>query len=135
MPSPQHLPLSLRLALCFAGLSGLWSVGMGAAASHALVGVMAAEDIARVDKAVTYQFYHTLALVLTVLLHSLFPHRIWRISAMLFVLGILGFSGALYWRAFFGASGISALAPYGGLSWMAGWLSLAVGSFLVHRSK
>lgn len=126
---------SMRAALSFAGISGVWCVAMGAAASHALAGHMSAEDLLRVEKAVSYQFYHTLALLAAVLLNDHYPHRILRMAAMLFALGIIGFCGSLYLRVFFPDAGIPGFAPLGGIAWMVGWFLLGVSGWLVQRSK
>lgn len=110
-----------RWIFIVAGISGFLAVLAGAAAAHWLVGSLAAEDIARIDKAATYQMYHTLALLIL----AQMPKR-FRLPACLFTLGILLFSGSLYLYAFTHLKLLVYLTPLGGLSFMAGWLSISI---------
>lgn len=55
--------------------------------------------------------------------------RILIVSAALFTLGILLFSGSLYILALTGIGIFGAIAPVGGISLMAGWASLAFAAF------
>lgn len=132
MPNSHICPRFFACAMVFAGLSGLMAVGMGAVASHALTDPLA---VMRVEKASAFQFYHTFALLFAVVLDHLRQHRVWRMAAMLFVIGILAFSGSLYLAAFGVIGSATAVAPIGGIAWMLGWLMLAAGGVIVRRSK
>jgi len=84
------------------------------------------------EKGVTYQFYHSFALILAGILYSAFPFKAIRLSYVFFVLGILCFSGSLYAMVLanikggsIGAAGI--ITPIGGLFFILGWLSLLAG--------
>jgi len=132
MPNSHKSNGFFASALIFAGLSGFVAVAMGAVASHALTDALA---ISRVEKASAFQFYHTFALLFAVVLDQLRQHRVWRMTAMLFALGILLFSVALYLAAFGIIGSATAVAPFGGVAWMLGWVMLAVGGVMVRRSK
>ena len=47
-------------------------------------------------------------------------------SAILFLIGIMLFSGSLYASAFTAGATPTLLAPYGGMSFMLGWLALGI---------
>jgi len=50
-----------------------------------------------------------------------------RAAGWLFVAGTVIFSGSLYLLALTGARGFGAITPLGGLAFLAGWASLALG--------
>ena len=79
---------------------------------------------------VQYQFYHSLALILTGLLYRQKNNRHVKNAGLLFILGIILFSGSLYFitmgylmRRNFGFAG--AITPLGGISFIIGWILLA----------
>lgn len=117
-------PRFFALALAFAGVSACVAVGMGAVASHTLTDALA---ISRVEKASAFQFYHTFALLIAVVLNHIRPSRLWRMAALLFGIGIFAFCGALYLAAFGVLASATTIAPFGGTAWMLGWLVLAAG--------
>lgn len=132
MPNSHTFSAFSAVAIVFAGGSGVIAVAMGAVASHALTDALA---ISRVDKASAFQFYHTFALIFAVVLDTLRQCRIWRMAAMMFMLGIVAFSGSIYLAAFGVLGSATAVAPLGGFAWMLGWLLLATGGVIVRRSK
>ena len=86
---------------------------------------------------VEYQFYHALALILTGLLYRQKNNRHVKNAGLLFIIGIILFSGSLYFitigylmRRNFSFAG--ALTPLGGISFLIGWILLAV-NFNKHR--
>ncbi len=50
-------------------------------------------------------------------------------AARLWCLGIVLFSGSLYWLALGGPRWLGPVTPFGGVALMAGWLLLAVAAF------
>lgn len=115
-----------RIMWIFAALSGAMAVVMGAASAHWLANSMDAAALARIDKAAAYQIYHSLALLAVVALHRQMPQRALRVAGLLFMLGVLCFSGSLYLYSFVPWRGLMLVTPLGGLSWIAAWLTLAV---------
>ena len=81
---------------------------------------------------VTYQMYHALGLVAVGLLVQTRPGKALQISAWLFLLGILLFSGSLYVISLLGPNwqGVrwGLVAPFGGVSYILGWLAFAIGA-------
>jgi uncharacterized membrane protein YgdD (TMEM256/DUF423 family) len=110
--------VALRVA---AGL-GLLAVSLGAFGAHGLKDLLARNDTAAIwEKAVFYHFIHA---VMLFLLAGRAPLRAgpW----LSFLAGILIFSGSLYLLAVTNARWLGAITPLGGVSFLAGWLWLAV---------
>ncbi|TAN53884.1 MAG: DUF423 domain-containing protein [Methylococcaceae bacterium] len=116
-----------RFFLIACALSGFLSTLMGAVGVHLLRGQLD-EHLTQVFQiAVQYHFWHTLALGLVALLARQYPTSRWLCwSGCAFLLGIVLFSGGLYGLTAGGWAASAKLAPLGGMSFMAGWLLLAV---------
>ncbi|MBS1614995.1 MAG: DUF423 domain-containing protein [Bacteroidetes bacterium] len=114
------------LAGCFfAGLA----VVLGAFGAHALKAQLDPQQLAIYEKGVTYQFYHSLALLAVGILFSSIPVAGLRWASWLFVAGIILFSGSLYLLAILLSKGVSIgpagiITPIGGLCFISGWLLL-----------
>ena len=106
------------------GFAGLIAVGIGAYGAHAAGFDSVAQD--RFASALLYHLVHLGALGGSLLLSGQKPSSLATASGCLFLLGILLFSGSLYASAFSGGATTTALAPYGGVSFMLGWLTLGV---------
>lgn len=115
----------MRLWLLLGALNGLLAVAMGAAGAHAAADPGA---IVWIEKAARYQMYHALAIVVVALLVDRRPSPLLHLSAAVFVLGVILFSGSLYAMAFAGAA-TTLVTPAGGLALMLGWLLLALSAF------
>ena len=115
----------IKFLLVFVGISGCFSVLFGAWLAHGGQS-LSIEVQLRLAKALQYQFFHTLALLLTLVWTLCRPTK-WLVSAAIsFVVGILFFSGSLYVKTFFDIAIIGKLAPFGGISLALGWLLLAL---------
>ena len=109
--------LRLGAALCFL------AVALGAFGAHALKPTLAAHGMTEVwNKAVLYQFVHALGLLMLSALPAL--HQ--RVTAILFVTGIVLFSGSLYLLALTNIKWVGPITPIGGLCFLAGWAWLAL---------
>ncbi|MEM7219974.1 MAG: DUF423 domain-containing protein [Pseudomonadota bacterium] len=113
--------MSAAWALAAAGLNGLLAVGLGAFGAHALKPrLLAADTLSAWDTAVLYHLVHSAAL--------LGLAAWWRASgasmagpAIAFLLGMLMFSGSLYWLALGGPRWLGPVTPIGGTALLAGW--------------
>lgn len=94
---------------------------LGAFAAHGLEGNLDAKMLQRFHTGVEYQFYHSLALLLTVLLDRGNNLRVTRYAAYAFTAGILLFSGSLYAYVLTGVKAIAMITPLGGLAFILGW--------------
>ncbi len=102
-----------------AGLSGFIAIVMGALGAHA---VADAHLAALVETASLYQLIHALAMLWLSGQHGKYlPAARW-----LFLIGTVLFCGTLYLKALAGQDGAVRLAPFGGVSFMAGWLAIAL---------
>ena len=116
-----------------AAVLGLLSVALGAFAAHALKKSAPEEAVNIFETAVRYQFYHLFALFAAGILYKEFPNKFLRWSGMLFITGIILFSGSLYLLTYIKGTGmngydwIGAVTPIGGLAFIIGWLSLFIG--------
>ena len=107
-------------------LGGLLGVAFGAFGAHALRGRFDDYAMGVFETAVEYQFIHSLALLAVALMMIQFPgSALLRSGGLLFVLGILVFSGSLYALSFTGIKWLGAITPLGGLAFVAGWACLA----------
>lgn len=105
------------------GLAGASAVMLGAFGAHALRDVLDARGNELWHTAVSYHFWHALALVLTVFA---VPGRARRVAMLAFPLGIVVFSGSLYALALGAPRWFGAITPLGGVAFIVGWLALGI---------
>ena len=106
-----------------AALSGALAVATGALGSHVLEARLDPDMLSAWDTAVLYHLLHSVVL-LALGLYNISSQRSVNLPASLFSAGILLFSGSLYAIALSGPSALGPLTPLGGLSLVAGWMSL-----------
>ena len=122
----------MRPIIALAAALALLSVIAGAAGTHALRDALDAGALRTFETAARFQMYHALALLAVGILAMRWQTRALTVSAALFTLGTLLFSGSLYILALSGIGIFGAIAPIGGVSLMAGWASLIAAAL---RSK
>jgi len=111
-------------------LLGAIAVALGAFGAHGLKKIVPAETVQTFQTGVQYQMYHALALLLTGLLYEKCYPKFTRIAGILFIAGIILFSGSLYVLTAGKAAETSSLdkagiiTPFGGVAFIAGWLFL-----------
>ena len=105
-------------------------VAAGAFGAHALKQRLSPEMLQVFETGVRYQMYHAFGLMTVALTMARWPNSWLQISAYLFLLGIIFFSGSLYALCLSGVRMLGAITPIGGLCFMAGWafLALAIGT-------
>lgn len=111
-----------RKALRISAGLGFLAVALGAFGAHGLKHVLEQNQTAGIwEKAVFYHFIH--AVMLFVLAgRPRFAVGTW----YAFLAGIVLFSGSLYVLALTGQKWLGAITPVGGMSFLAGWLCLAI---------
>jgi uncharacterized membrane protein YgdD (TMEM256/DUF423 family) len=105
-----------------AAVLGFLAVALGAFGAHGLKNLLEQNGTTAIwEKAVFYQFIHT---VILFVLAGRAPLRMgpW----VSFLIGIIIFSGSLYLLAITNIKWLGAITPFGGLSFLVGWLWLAV---------
>ena len=117
------------------GALGATAVALGALGAHFLksklqTGLITPDQLNGFDTAVKYQMYHVLGMLLLVLLSKHNPHKFITWAYNSFLIGIILFSGSLYFlctRNLLGIDGLKVLGPFtpiGGLFFVAGWIFL-----------
>lgn len=127
----------------YAAILGALSVALGAFGAHALKQFVDAAAVATFDTGVRYQFYHTIALLAIGILYRRMPGKLMEWAGILFISGIVLFSGSLYLLTYLkatdtvGLKGVGAITPLGGLCFIAGWICLFIQSFKpsIHRER
>ena len=111
----------------FAGLSMLVATMLGAFGTHALKPVLPPARFDSFETGVNYQFFHTLGLLLILLLRSRTESLLLRWSSRFIVIGLALFCGSIYALTFGAPRFLGMVAPLGGSSFMIAWLLFAIG--------
>jgi len=120
----------LRPALVLGALFALLAVMAGAFGAHGLRGVIDERGLEVFQTAVTYQVYHSLALILVAILPVAgLSRRLLGIAAGFFVAGILLFSGSLYLLVLTDLRWVGPVTPVGGMGFMVGWILVVIAGF------
>jgi uncharacterized membrane protein YgdD (TMEM256/DUF423 family) len=119
----------LRVFVMLAAFFGLTGVGLGAFAAHGLKSKLSAEYLAVFQTGTHYQLLHALALLAVAVLSLHLPGRLVNAAGWMFCLGILLFSGSLYALTLTGIGKLGIITPFGGLSFLAGWLCLGLAAW------
>jgi len=118
------------VGLRIAAVLGFLAVALGAFGAHGLKDLLARNGTASIwEKAVLYHFIHAVMLFI-VAGKTPFQAGPW----FSFLIGILIFSGSLYLLAFTNVRWLGAITPMGGVSFLVGWLWLAVCPFTTRGS-
>ena len=112
------------LALCLGVAAGATGCALGAFGAHALRARLDPGMLEIYRTGVLYQMFHALALLAVAALGPRLPRP--RLTAILFAAGIVIFSGSLYTLAISGVRIWGAVTPFGGVAFIAGWLSMVI---------
>ncbi len=107
----------------FACILGGFTVIIGAFGAHALKESLLGEPLDWFRTAVTYQFWHVIALWFAG--DAMRTGRTGGVPALCFAIGILLFSGSLYAMAITEVTVLGMITPVGGLAFIVGWALLA----------
>jgi uncharacterized membrane protein YgdD (TMEM256/DUF423 family) len=109
-------------AIRIAAFMGALAVILGAFGAHSLRGILEQNERTAVwEKAVFYHFIHAVMLFVLAMRNPL-PRAPW----FCFLIGIVIFSGSLYALAVTNIAMLGAITPFGGISFIVGWLWLAI---------
>ena len=111
--------------LVVASVNGALAVAFGAFAAHGLKARVDAQALAVFETGARYHMYHALALGFSAFAMRGAALGTARLAAILFLAGIVLFSGSLYLLALTGVRIFGIVTPFGGLCFLGGWASLA----------
>lgn len=121
-------PASLGVRFGVLGaLLGFLGVAAGAFGTHALRGTLPPVLMSSFETASRYQLIHAVALLVVALAIERISSRGLVIAGVMFVSGIILFSGSLYALALTGQRIFGLVTPLGGVCLLVGWLGLAAG--------
>jgi uncharacterized membrane protein YgdD (TMEM256/DUF423 family) len=131
--------LNSRTAIILGALLAAAAVGLGAYAAHGLEKQLVAlgyeadlvKRLAWFETGVKYHLYHALGIIVIALVaERRSTSWLLTVAPLLFLAGIVLFSGSLYAMTLLSASWskLGAVVPLGGASFIAGWILLAVGA-------
>lgn len=108
-------------------INGFLSVALGAFGAHGLEGKISENALKTWEKAVNYQMFHTVSILLTgiLLLKTQSSTLLW--AGWMFIVGILLFSGSLYLYSTTGVRILAKITPFGGVAFLIGWILLGYG--------
>jgi len=116
-----------RLFLICGSAFGALAVALGAFGAHGLRGRLDAPLLHAFETAVTYNFYHSLALCLLALwcrqLERVAPTDAAAIAGFGFIAGIVLFCGSLYALALGAPRWLGPVTPLGGVAFLTGWVA------------
>jgi uncharacterized membrane protein YgdD (TMEM256/DUF423 family) len=130
MPSsPAH-----RFPLLAAGLLGLTGVALGAMGAHALRAALTERGMTQAwETAARYHLFHAVALLGIAAWVRTSPSgaaaRFLAWAARGWCLGVVLFSGSLYWLALGGPRWLGPLTPLGGIFLLLGWIAVLIAGF------
>jgi uncharacterized membrane protein YgdD (TMEM256/DUF423 family) len=124
-----------------AAFSGALCVLLGAFGAHTLKQYLEPEILSSFQTGVTYQFYHTFALLSLGILLKRYPGKWLERSGLLFIAGTILFSGSLYLLTALkatnevGLGGFGLITPIGGILLVGGWISMFLGIPAVRKTE
>lgn len=111
-----------------AGILGFTGVALGAFGAHALKEALTTRgSVATWQTAVLYHLLHAVALLALVGVAGSWSNVRW--IGVCWSLGVVLFSGSLYWLSLGGPKILGPVTPLGGLALLAGWLLVAWNAF------
>lgn len=114
----------MKAFLVIGAINGFIAVALGAFGAHGLEGKISESAIKTWEKAVNYQMFHTVTLLIAgvTLLKVQSSALIW--AGWMFIIGIILFSGSLYIYSTTGVRSLAMITPFGGVFFLIGWVLL-----------
>ena len=114
--------------IAIGAIAMMFAVAIGAFGAHALEGRLDAYSMTIYERAVFYHFFHALGILIVagLIATGKLPQAGGAWVCWLLLAGIVLFSGSLYALALTGQRMLGAITPFGGVSFIAAWVVLAV---------
>ena len=130
--------MSAQRLYIIAGISGMIAVGLGAFGAHGLKKILEPGMMEVWEKAVLYQFIHTLAILVLAGRQDL-NFRYFSAATYCWIAGIALFSGSLYILSAASVPGspdmkfLGPVTPFGGIAFILGWICVILGGVKLKR--
>src|SRR5579864_4432280 len=102
------------------------AVALGAFGAHGLRGRLDDYSMSVYERAVFYHFVHALGILIVSGMLPTLPRAAAGWVCWLLLAGVVLFSGSLYALALTGQRMLGAVTPFGGVSFIAAWVTLAI---------
>jgi len=122
-----------RYLIRIGAILGALSVMFSAFSAHFLQPIMSSKDFYSFQTAINMEFFHSIGLMILGILGKRYPTPYINWSGIMFILGIVLFSGSIYLLTLAGSifdtkiSMVGLITPVGGLLLFAGWVMLLLG--------
>ena len=121
----------LKFGLIAGSLLSMLSVILGAFGAHYLKNTLNDYSLSVFQTGVLYQFFHSIGILVLVLLSKSIDNLNLDLSIWFFTIGIILFSGSLYLLAITGLKWLGAITPIGGMFFILGWMFLFMKSLKI----
>lgn len=121
----------LKFGLIAGSLLSMLSVVLGAFGAHYLKNTLNDYSLSVFQTGVLYQFFHSIGILVLVLLSKSIDNLNLDLSIWFFTIGIILFSGSLYLLAITGLKWLGAITPIGGMFFILGWMFLFMKSLKI----
>jgi len=111
----------LKIGLLSGSIFASLSIILGAFGAHALKDQLSAYSLAIYEKAVLYQMFHSLGILLLTAIAKNMDVLDFSFSIWCFIVGIMLFSGSLYILALTNVKWLGMITPIGGMLFIIGW--------------
>ncbi len=120
----------IQILFVITALTAALAVFLGAFGAHGLKPLLSEYQLMIYEKAVFYQFVHVLASFVALLASLFFRNEKFQTTSILFLTGVLLFSGSLYGLAIYDLFPLpkfilGPITPLGGMLFTIGWIWLA----------
>ncbi|MCF8339949.1 MAG: DUF423 domain-containing protein [Chitinophagaceae bacterium] len=122
-----------RYLIRIGAILGALSVMFSAFSAHFLQPIMSSKDFYSFQTAINMEFFHSIGLMILGILGKRYPTPYINWSGIMFIVGIVLFSGSIYLLTLAGSifdtkiSMVGLITPVGGLLLFAGWVMLLLG--------
>ncbi len=118
--------MNQRQTLVAGAILGALGVALGAFGAHALKNALIQNGrLETYELAVRYQYYHAFVMLITGLAMEKCNQASIRWASLLILVGVVLFSGSLYFFAFTNIASFAMVTPIGGVFMLVGWIMLA----------
>lgn len=117
----------MRIFLVIGAIFGFLSVALGAFGAHMLEGNITEAKLKTWEKAVNYQMFHTVPIIIAgfLLTKAQLSSLVW--SGWLFIIGTILFAGSLYFYSTTGVKFLAMITPFGGVTFLVAWVLFGYG--------